>query len=544
MRSAVTAMLWENWRLTRVEAAQRFALGLVAGSAALFTKAGAIGAFWILIVTHGMCVWLSILKLNGGRLMDGYKPGFPFYLLYARPVPTGVFVIVAMVYDALSCAALYVISATLLGLAFGQPLPLFSAVLFIVTFHLCYTCVQWSTPSRVVQWVGSFAFSVPLFFLLKNRAVSSLQLEFSLAENVTMGLLCVLSLGLTIAGVARQRRGEAVESAPRAEGSGGYPDWLVNLFRFPCPTSSATRAQLWFELKSSGLPILSIGFGVSMLVLALFAIGISVTPARYFSVSVVMFAIPVALFGLTSNAFGIRRKQGRTYASTFEVGQPYGTAQMVSLKVLVRTACVLLALTMIGVSVWASSSLLSAWGAWMMEGKNASAGLLQMRERIVGAFARQTASAYAVQAVIASIAVAVIVAWQASREALRVRYRRQLLVCSALLLVWCFASILLALAVHNGIAPAFLAGAVFNATFWIWGAAMLAATSYLVWSGFAQRALTIRYAGGALALSAVFVATWLAGMPARPITEIAWLTLLILTASFLAPWSLNRVRHT
>jgi hypothetical protein len=180
----------------------------------------------------------------------------------------------------------------------------------------------------------------------------------------------------------------------------------------------------------------------------------------------------------------------------------------------------------------------------MMQGKDASVGLLQLRERIEGVFAGQTASAHAVQAVIASIAVAAIVAWQAAREALRARYRRQLLIWSALLLGWCFANILLAVAVHNGIAPAFLVVAVFNATFWISGTAMLVATIYLVWSGFAQRALTIRYAGGALALSAVFVASWLAGMPVRPVTETAWLTLLILTASFLAPWSLHRIRHT
>ena len=35
MRSPVLAMLWENWRLTRVEAAWKLALGIVAASAVL-----------------------------------------------------------------------------------------------------------------------------------------------------------------------------------------------------------------------------------------------------------------------------------------------------------------------------------------------------------------------------------------------------------------------------------------------------------------------------------------------------------------------------
>ena len=81
-----------------------------------------------------------------------------------------------------------------------------------------------------------------------------------------------------------------------------------------------------------------------------------------------MFSLPVLLL-LGGNAFGIRRKQGRTYASAFEATQPYGTARMAGLKVLVRTACVLAALMVVGVSVWASSSLMGAWGEWMPDGQ-------------------------------------------------------------------------------------------------------------------------------------------------------------------------------
>ena len=73
MRSALVAMLWENWRLTRVEAMQRVALGLVAGSAAmLLAERGALIAFWILVTLHGF-FYMSIAKLNGGRFIDGYK---------------------------------------------------------------------------------------------------------------------------------------------------------------------------------------------------------------------------------------------------------------------------------------------------------------------------------------------------------------------------------------------------------------------------------------------------------------------------------------
>jgi hypothetical protein len=72
---------------------------------------------------------------------------------------------------------------------------------------------------------------------------------------------------------------------------------------------------------------------------------------------------------------------------------------------------------------------------------------------------------------------------------------------------------------------------------------MLLTTIYLLWSGFAQRALTIRYACGALMISAAFGAAWHAGMPAGSVVGILWLTLVILMAILLAPWSLSRIRH-
>jgi hypothetical protein len=555
MRSPIVAMLWENWRLTRVEAAQRFGLGIVAGSGAMaLLDAGATAAFWILIVQHGMIIWLSIAKLNGGRFLDGYKPGFPFYLLYTRPVPTVVFVGVAMMYDALSCAALYLISAALLGFAFRQPLPLFSVILWIVTVHLCYACIQWSTASRVVQWVGSIAF-VLLFFLLENRVASPLQVEFSLVENALMVLICVVAFGLTIAGVARQRRGDAIASAPRTEGLAGYPDWLVTLFRFRCPTSSATRAQVWFELKSSGLPALAIGLGVATLIFLLFAISIPFGIVRPMAIGILMFAAPALLLLLGGNAFGIRRRQGRTYASAFEMTRPYGIAQMVGLKVLVRTACVLAALTAVGLSAWASSSLLGAWGTWVVEGgKDAVPGLLKQRQEFGDAFEALAGYSRVALALIASVTIAVMVALFATFAAVRARYPRPLLITGSLLLFHGLVLVLLALAEQENIASPFLVQTFFAVTGWTLVTAIAFATIYLFWNGFAERALTVRYASAAVLVSAIFGAAWLtvlqAGgvqiseMSAGNAVSVLWPVLLPLMASVLAPWSLNRVRHT
>jgi hypothetical protein len=542
----VVAMLWENWQLTRVEAGQRLGLGLVLGAGAmiLFGGKGPIIAFVILMLIHSY-IWLSIAKLNGGRLADGYKPGFPFHLLFVRPVPTGVMVGVAMAYDVVSCVALYVVSAVLLGWVFGKPLPISSVILFLVAYHLAYACGQWSSRSRVTQWIALLAFSIPMYLMLQHRFEMPLKVEFTLIENAAMVLLGVVSIFLTVAGVSRQRRGDAVAVVSKQkEWSGGFPDWLVTVFRFRCPTSSATRAQVWFELRSSGLPVLVIGVGVGALVFLLCAIsGLSGTLGNA-AIGVVIFSVPVVLFGLGSNAFGIRRKQGRTYASAFELTQPYGTARLATLKVLVRAACVLVALLTIGASLWASGGVLGAWWQVSMDNnQDALPVLLKLLQKFAANFGNLTGYAQAGLAFVASILVTSVVVWQAAREALRARFPKFLLAVQWLPTLWGLASIALALAHRNGLVSAALAKGFFTASFWVSGSAILICASYLLWRGFAQRVLTIVYVCGVLAISAAFAVAWIAGMPGTGAVATLWPVLLVLMLGVLAPWSLGRARH-
>jgi hypothetical protein len=83
---------------------------------------------------------------------------------------------------------------------------------------------------------------------------------------------------------------------------------------------------------------------------------------------------------------------------------------------------------------------------------------------------------------------------------------------------------------------------------------MVFTTVYVFWSGLAERVLTLRYASGAVAISAAFAVAWLstlhiagvrlAGMSATNAISVvapAWLPLM---ASVLAPWSYSRIRHT
>jgi hypothetical protein len=126
LRSPVFAMLWENWRVTRVEVAWRLALGIVGGLAVLAVfsaqreviKDISAAIALILIVLPHFVGWLSFAKLNSGR------PGFPLYLLYTRSVRTSVIVAVPMAYLAAMPAALYFVSALLLRVTSGYAFPL------------------------------------------------------------------------------------------------------------------------------------------------------------------------------------------------------------------------------------------------------------------------------------------------------------------------------------------------------------------------------------------------------------------------------------
>jgi hypothetical protein len=549
----IAAMVWEQWRLSRVEAVQRLGLGLLAASAVLVLKIddGPTKALWILAAAHGF-FWFSIAKLNGGRFMDGYKPGFPLYLLYPRPVSTVVFVAVAMAYDALSCAALYLVSALLLRIAFGQPFPLFSVAACLVAYHLASTCIQWSTRNRIVQWVGSMVIFWPLVILLKANMTAPLRVEFSFGDYALLALIGAVSFGLTVAGVARQRRGDAVATEPRKESWSGYPLWLVNLIRFRCPTSSATRAQLWFEMRASGLPVLTIGLGVAVLIFLLFAAGIA-APVREAAIGIPVLSVVLMLLLFGSNAFGIRAKQGRSYVSVFEATQPYATAQLAGLKVLVRTACVLVALFAIGASAWASSSLMGAWGASPMHGNDVAAHLLRQRRVLADFLMARPAHDIAAAIVVASIVVTVVIAWQAAREALKTRYPRRVIVAQWLPAAWGLAVGLLALAGNLGVLSDFAAGTSIMTAVWIATAGLATAAIYFWWSSLAGRVLTTRYLCVALLVLAAFALAYVtllrsaglprAGTPWTAISILSWPVLLLLLGIALAPWSLNRVRH-
>jgi hypothetical protein len=307
---------------------------------------------------------------------------------------------------------------------------------------------------------------------------------------------------------------------------------------FPCPSASAIQAQVWFELRSGGLRVLAYGTGTAMVLYLLFTLAGPFFPFRPFAMIGVFGVAPAALLLLTRNAFGIRREKKRAYLSAFEATQPIGTAQMAGVKLLVRAACVLAVMAMIGLSVWASLSLLSEWGPWVTKKGNDMRMPMQqllgdLADRFEGPWYGLVAHAYNVSFLILGL-----VTTFATFVALWARYSRGVVIWSSLLVL---AGLALAIGFRSEALPQSMSVAIP----WLVDAALVITIVYVLKSGFAERALTIPYVCAAVALSIANLVAYLPeNVPPPGIGETFRQVLLPLLIFVLAPWSLSRIRHT
>ena len=588
-RSPIVAMLWELWRVTRTEVAWKLALPIGVGVVALVLGAAfgppddpkryedvndnVAALALILIVIPHLAGWLSIAKLNGGQ------PGFPLYLTYTRPVRTAVIVGVPMVYLTAVSSAIYLVSAVVLRVTSGHAFPLLPVAAWMAALTVVALAAAWST-RNVVILVVVMMYAVTKALVTAMDRLTAVEIEggydwpprlwptlfdFPRTDYAWIALIGLASFSITVAMVARQRRGDARTAITWTPGIGLW-DRLVSLFRFPCPTSSATGAHVWLDLKSNGLPVLTIGVALAIVILLVSAVSgpidaaINADPDVSCPIKECFYVrawppllTPLSLFTmlcLGGNAFGIRRRQGRTYVSAFEATQAYGTAQLAVLKLLVKSVCVLATLIAIGVSLWISLPLLGDAVFIQMWNVPLNSQLSVVKDAVAALTAYEQFSLV----VVAAVGVAAWVASLAALRVLRTRYPRRMNIAVCLLLLYGVALAVIALAAWRGIGPQIPLGEILRATSWAAAAAIVIATAYLAWRMFAERLLTVRQASVVVFLSTAFAAAWLTVLRAAGVSladmaaaDAVWMlspALLTFTVSVLAPWSYSRIRHT
>lgn len=605
LRSPTSAMLWELWRVTRAEVAWKLVLPIGGALTAL-----ALGAAFaptdptdyqqvndnvaalalILIVLPHLAGWLSIGKLSGGR------PGYPLYLSYTRPVGTAVLVGLPLAYLTALSAAIYLVSAIVLRLASSYAFPLLPVAAWMAALTLVFMAGAWSSRIRVVPvlvWVVAVtralglsmarltAVEIPDEYDWPPRLWPTL-FDWPRTDYAWVALIAVACFGVTLFMVTRQRRGDRLFGLPwflrglsRAESRGlprvelgdlWNPLAFASLFRFPCPTSSPTRAQLWFDLKSNGLPVLTIGVALALVIVPVSVISGPLDAAWNADPDVVcpikecfwaraippMWA-PFSLFvvlSLAGNAFGIRWRQGRAFISAFDATQAYGTLPLAILKLLVKSVCVIAALSAIVVSFWISIPILGDPVFIQMIG----VPLSSRQSSINIALAALSGYQQLALVVVAVVGVVVWVASWAALGALRMRYRLRVNIATCLLLVYGAVFFWLAIGVRADpeTASRLHLDVVYDVMCWINTAVIVFTTVYVFWTGFVEDALTVRYASGAAAIAAAFGMAWLtalhitgaqlAEMSVMNAIRVVSPALLPLMAGGLAPWSYSRIR--
>ena len=248
MRSPIVAMLWEIWRVTRVEAAWKLAFGIVGGLAVLalcaaFAPAdnatryedimdnGAAVAMILLVLPH-LVGWLSLARLNGGR------PGFPLYLHYTRPVRTAVIVGAS---DGVShrhvVGDIPRVGASAEG-DLGLCVPTAARRRMDRGPHPGLVAATWSTRNRTIQ-VRVMMFAITKAFGLAMERLTAVEIpgtfdwpprlwptlfDFPLTDYAWIALIGLASFGVTVAGVTRQRRGERMGGRSLGRQASGFGD--------------------------------------------------------------------------------------------------------------------------------------------------------------------------------------------------------------------------------------------------------------------------------------------------------------------------------
>src|SRR5262245_25828442 len=274
-------------------------------------------------------------------------------------------------------------------------------------------------------------------------------------------------------------------------------------FAFPCPTSSALRAQLWFELRSRGLRVLTIGLALATDIALLFASG---RGGRAFGMIFATLFMPAVLL-IGGNAFGLRRGQGGKSVSAFEATQPHGTLRLAFVKLIVWSACFLTAVGAVWTTAWICLSryrFVKA-GAPLME--------QQVNTWMVGREDAFLALPGNQQLALVFVVLMGIVLWVAIRGVVRaswVRNFRYVIVAASLPLLYLLGGV----AYSYGFVPEVLRPVLEHGTRWVFEAAIVVTTIYLLRSGLTEGLLTRSYVWGVVLVSAVFAVAWLAMLQA------------------------------
>lgn len=367
MRTPALAVLWESWQLSRLGLAIMVFVATFGGAALIVSP---MDAGWSATLAMMLAGYLALIGHAWAGKVDARK-GFSLALGFARPIPTWVLVSVPMAYVGVTCAVTYLVPVLILQVLFGIAFPLLPVAALLVTLSLAALAANWGTPKSAVRFVAPGLIMLAIMWYSTTLTAGNVLapdrwpdlFSFSAWPYVWMALICVAAIGSTIAGVARQRRGDdgfgwGIRTAIGAAGR-RLPQPLSRvaaLVRLPCPVSSPNPCATLVRDENRGRSRARAGLlsaiVMSLVVTVVIYLGESGDTYVAYSTAALMFAPFVPLVAGFRIMPGVRRKQGVTYLSAFEATRPVGTARLVGLKVAVTSLAVLLSWIAIGTASW------------------------------------------------------------------------------------------------------------------------------------------------------------------------------------------------
>ena len=381
MTSSAVILMWESWMLTR--------WGFLSRLLVAFAFMVLIGADYESIEnpTEGdlrairlSCFWVSILCSMSGLSLNhsqDNRGGFPFFLGYTRPAPTWLLIVVPMAYRALYCTVLYLLPLLTMHFIYGMPFLTIAASLLVIPISLMINASSWWTDkqgvSQLIGWSIASCLAIALsYYTLHFDAPPDTggsssswwdTFRYSRYDYLVVLLASVSAVVLTFAGVERQRHSDdeiGLWPLKNADEPGqSDAEWLAELYETECPTTSAKRAELWYEITGTGMPLIVWSIIVALCIPMLWFLCRLFESEVAWSIGTFM-ALLVPLIKSTPT-FGIVVKQGSAYLSTFAATRPLGSAWLAGLKIGVAIIAVTVGMFVIAVSFWFSAPLVDGF---------------------------------------------------------------------------------------------------------------------------------------------------------------------------------------
>lgn len=529
MWSPAVAVIWESWRLTRRRTL--LVLTLVTLCVGLLSKSAAnppLAFATLFIVSIGMGMSAPLF---------GTGAGFPLSKAFARPIRTSVLVGAPLAYVFSVAAASWLVPAAVMRLLTGAPFPLIPVASVIGALAVLVAASTWVTRSTMLRTVLAFAAFIAASAMFRfldpfqntthfytRKDLSPDVFVLSGTDYLALGLfVLVLYVGITLL-VEWQRHGDEELSFPRSSAgasskgrSGDILEWIrntcVTVFRWRCPVSSPTAAEIWFELQYYGIPVLVIGALLALCIPLLVQWGKSTQSAIPIVLAGCTFAAPF-LAGVSASIWN-RRNSSRAEVSAFEAARPISTGQLIGLQVLITSSCI------------AAAWILMLTSLWLSFGSTRELTIAVIRDAIVS-----------------FVLLATLLAFLAALRALVSSYGWRIWMSAVALALY-------TIAVAVALSREWVDEAVIGIHLWALAVAMPIGTLVIVSKAVAGAAISRRQLGIAALLwvpfAALFVYTLRAAGVADASPAIAALaftsTVLPLAAVGLAPWSLSRIRH-